>query len=1333
MALNYNTESFVKIAEDLKNQVNNNNLPKSQIDNYLRSKYDVTADEYYNAVDEALEAEEKYFEMKEEFEDSPLSFLGIGSTFIPAHLRDQELSTFQAIFDFPGKLIQSGIRGSASGIAQLAEMALPKEATEAISDVADKVDESLSDNRIYKALQTTFDPATNVAEEVGGELGSIFLAGGALTKGITKLAPKLAKKETLGGAVPAVAGFTAADIIVTDKNESLANTIIDIFPDSEPILENIAINPDDADSIKILKKALEGTVLGSITEGAIRAAAPLIRKIRAKNKAINEDGVLQPPKDDTGKIKETEVVERPDGSYQQKVSVQQPIKLLTPEYATESKNWLSRFGTSRQGFDEESFKALEKLENTLRGETKVAELYGRKFTDVLEKEFGKPFNQIDKEDMELVNDALGRISPIDETIPDDVLKIIKSKKKPTKKDQNVLDRYNRKILNEARERQDLALTKLPTNVANEITTLRAVIDNYSKEIVERGLGGAGKTSAAIDNKIGLYLTTDYEIFTNPKWLDKIKKASKGEVNDVEALQVVQGMKNHIKKTHKGADEIKVNEILDDTIARFEKGEEDFFKLFEPDRPIGQHHLGKIITGQKYIPSDLRKLMKEVDDPVSRVMSTMDKQGRLIAEHQFLTEIRDIALSKYGSKLFRTGSEFKGTGGVAKTTDENTFDGKLADIANDYIKTLGPEANPLVGVFTTKTYRDKLAKGLDFKSPQTPLAKALPALNAWMSGAQTVLSEATHLVNIQGNIWMSIANGNVMPFRGGIKEMLTYNPALNRLVNKRGGKLKIDIEEFKNLQQKGLINSGINQEFFYRSLEDAGFENLLKSRNKLLRYPSKFIDGVSTVYRAEDDVFKVYNYYQELNRYKKVFEKQLKTKQNPNGTMTQADLEEYAADVVKNTLPTYSRVPRALKGTRRLGVIGAFPSFTAESFRVYKNSAMIGVRDFLRGMKDGNAAMMQAGAERLAGLTAMTAVGSGAVFSNNEKNGIDEDDNSVIDMLSLVYDKGSSRYFNKPVMINPKTGHLETNFINISRAFPYDAPIKLVKAMYEYGESGQPLDNTNIDEIVEKVGQVFDPLKTESLAVESLINLLRGQDSYGNKKDFLENLEREVFNKAMPRTITDIYKATKAADSATGMSELGFPNRFEDRIKRFYGITQTTFDFNRSLQSKASENRRAIQEAEQGLRSEIGKLRAGTMDYSDPDTKNEIIKIVDEYAQKNFEAQKSLAETLYEFKKLNYYVKKGNKLYPKKITDQKVLEILTEKNLFKEPKFIRNTLARNTKEKNGIGIFMPSTLSGSIAKIFEKRDKIPPEIISIIDNRLYQWNSASLPLLIVDEE
>ena len=43
-------------------------------------------------------------------------------------------------------------------------------------------------------------------------------------------------------------------------------------------------------------------------------------------------------------------------------------------------------------------------------------------------------------------------------------------------------------------------------------------------------------------------------------------------------------------------------------------------------------------------------MKEVDNPINRITNTIDKQGRLIAEHQFLREIRDIALSDYGSNF-----------------------------------------------------------------------------------------------------------------------------------------------------------------------------------------------------------------------------------------------------------------------------------------------------------------------------------------------------------------------------------------------------------------------------------------------------------------------------------------------------------------------------------------------------------------------------------------------------------------------------------------------------------------------------------------------------------
>lgn len=195
-------------------------------------------------------------------------------------------------------------------------------------------------------------------------------------------------------------------------------------------------------------------------------------------------------------------------------------------------------------------------------------------------------------------------------------------------------------------------------------------------------------------------------------------------------------------------------------------------------------------------------MKEVESPTSRIANTIDKQGKLIAEHQFLREIREIATSNYGSNLFRTGSKFKGDGGIAKQAGDNiTFGGELEDIANNYIRTLGPNANPLLGVFTTKSFKKKLAGTLDVKSPVHWTLKSLHGMQAWASGAQTVLSEATHLVNVSGNIIMSVANGNVMPWRGGIKEMLSYSPSLRMLINKSGTKFKINIDEFKDLQKR----------------------------------------------------------------------------------------------------------------------------------------------------------------------------------------------------------------------------------------------------------------------------------------------------------------------------------------------------------------------------------------------------------------------------------------------------------------------------------------------------------------------------------------------------
>ena len=1387
MALSYNTESYVNIAEDLKKQVDSGKLSQDQIDPYLRQKYEVTADEYYDATDQALEAEKKYFEMKKKLEDSPTSFLGMGSSYIPAHLREQEESTFQSILNFPTNTVQAGVR-SLKGLADLGAMALPEAVTKPITEVAGDVDDALSGNKVYEAVKTTFDPATTKAEEVVGDVGSLFAGGFGAANLIGKAAPVL--KTTLGGAIPNIAGFTAADIIVTDKNQNLANILMNAYPESMGWLETLAINPDDTDSVKLLKKAGEGLGFGILTEGAIRAIGVGYRALKGKNKAIVEDDVLTPPVDDSGKITDVEVIQKADGSYQQKATIKQPIKILdTLKRKTDTRpgsgareakesGFLKRWLTSRQGIDEKSFKAMEKLDNTLRAETQAAENQGKQFISVLEKEYGTSIDKISKENIELINDALGRIPALGEDASDEVLKILKKplskrtrkpkppkppkegakpRKKPKKpkkppkiSDEEVLDNYTAQVLAAARQRQGDALAKLPENVAKETERLRLIVDTNSEEIVKRGLGDSGKTSAAIDNKVGLYLTTDYEIFTNPQWLKRIKAAkADGQIDDKEALDVVQGVRNYVKKNNKKLSEADIDESVNGIIKRFDGSEEDFFKVLTGEgETAGGHYLGKIIKGRKYIPSDIRKLLKEVENPTNRVMATIDKQGKLIAEHQFLREIREIAVSDYGSNLFRTGSKFKGKEGIAKEAgkDSEIFGGDLEDIANNYIKTLGPNANPLLGVFTTPSFKKKLSETLDVKSPTNKFLKGLHGMQVWASGAQTVLSEATHLVNVSGNVIMSLANGNIMPWRGGIKEMLTYSPDLNRLLNKVGGKFKINIEEYKDLQQRGLVSSGVNQEFFVRSLDDAGFEKLLNNSNKAVRYPSKIVDGLASIYRAEDDTFKVFNYYQELSKARKAF---------PN--MPEEQLKELATDTVKEILPIYSRVPRALKGSRIVPVVGAFPSFLVESFRVGKNTSILGAKEFLTGVFTRNAGLAQNGAERMAGTLAVGALGSGYLISGNEANGISKVDNEVIDKLSPIYDRNSVRSFNKPFMLNHKTGNIETNFFNVSRNIPYDAMLKFSKAIFQYANSGKLTDANQIEDTVQKIGQVFDPLITESLAIEPILNLL--SKTKGGRAIYPEDATvMDIFKVALgelgprffPKTIIDIMNYQKSVDSRREKTkdEKGFPNltseekdyfgvatksgypaRVADRIKRFYGLTQQTFDFNQSLQSTVNKEAFAIRNIDGEMKNFLRTFQDRTQDLSKQETVDKIINEVDAFVEKSFNAQKKLAEILDTAKDLTYFnnrIKddKGN-MIRQTIDDSKLKAILSKKGFLEGKEIVDTALVYLNQQR---GRFVPPLLGKDKIQKFEGMNKIRKELLLMIENRLIQYRRQTVPLI-----
>jgi|TARA_R100001530_G_scaffold131900_1_gene103857 hypothetical protein len=1352
MALYYNTEKYVNIANDLKNQINSGNLSIDQAEEYLRQTHDVSAEEYSKATTQALEAEQKYFKMKKEFESSPISFIGISSTFIPAHLREQEESTVQSIINFPARVLQSGIRGLGTGLPDLGGMILPEKISEPISEIASDVDDALEENKytsgVYKALKSTFDPATTGAEEITGDIATLVAGGIGVASKIGKAAPIL--KQTLGGAIPTIAGFTVADIVVTDKNQNIANILIQEFPETEEYLARLAIDENDSDAMKLLKKATEGVVIGGIAEGVFKGAAKAYRVLKGKKKAIIEDDILTPPKDTSGKIKDVEIKETPDGEFQHKISISQPVDILTdPKFATEStgaKGFYKRWFESRQGFDPQTFRALEGLDAEVRGARKLAQQESRDFVRVLQKEYGTKLKNIAKEDLEIINEALGKVPNPGIGASKQILKIFgKAPNKRTPAEKKLLREHVAKITANAKQSQVEALEKLPENVRQKIMELRQSIDARSLRLREMGL--APKISTAIDNKIGLYVTADYEIFTNPQWLKRIKAAVKGS-DDVEATQIVEGVRRWIKRTHPKYNQTEVQGKLDEIINAFESGEESFFKFLGMGKNArtDQHPLSKSLDPRKPFPEEIRALLKEVDNPVDRFTSTINKQSKLIAEHNFLSSMRTIAESGYGSKLFRISKR-------PLTEGDTSFIGNMEEIANSYIRAQGKKANPLAGVYTTKSYKDMVAKGLDFNTPNNKILRALHSAQALASGAQTVMSEATHLINLQGNVVFSIANGNVMPWSmlgkdsvaSALKKVATASPDFNRLVLRmKGNKLKISTEEFRNLQRRGLIDSGVTQEFFSRSLE-AGLSNPIK----LLNPVAKTYKALGELYRGEDAIFKVFNYYRELAKYRKAYPK-----------LTEDQLQVFAAEIVKDTLPTYSRIPRALKATRIAPVVGAFPSFLVESFRVAKNTAKIGARDFGKGLATGNLSLMRIGAERLAGLTAVGVAGEGYLISNNQEKGVTETDDKVVSILSAFYNKDSVRRYEKPMMLNPKTGHIETTYTNISRNDPYDAVRKFAKLVFQYATSEKMTDPEQIEETIEKLALVFDPVITESLAIEPILNLLAKRK--GRRDLFPEGatpdqitaiVVKELGMTYVPKTITDIIKYQQALDSdrekdkkgydskltkeeldefSAGTSKFGFPNRAADRLKRFYGITQSTFNFNKSLQYKVAKKNSEINNIKGQLFSSLRELQAGytgsilRTHLSDPKIVEELNKKVDEYVLKTYRSQQDLAEILRDSQKLNYYTKDKGKLIPRTMDAKKLKAILTEKEFVDLSPNVEPALLF------GVGQYKPPLIDVKRAETLEGVQKVPREIILAVQQRLEAYAKRNTPLLKKEE-
>jgi hypothetical protein len=849
-----------------------------------------------------------------------------------------------------------------------------------------------------------------------------------------------------------------------------------------------------------------------------------------------------------------------------------------------------------------------------------------------------------------------RASEIHAKLVTSIAKAVKTSKFSEKEIDDILNQYLK---------GKKTLASLPKEVRPWAKEAKGEITNLSKMFLKSNYVPP-KMKAVIEENMGSYLRKTYQFYENKNWRPSQEVIDEVTDSIAASIKKAKGTKNITPFQQQEARRV-VNDIL-------KRDTKDYNNIISHLNGVFGTKKNEVVFQQrKNIAPAIQKLLgaEEVDASLA-VFRTLDTLGTQITNYKLYDDLYEKGLGKWF---------FKETGKFSKAPDESlkaaTIEGK------QFLQLDGLRTTPEIAELFNTMARNK---GQTRQVLERMYGYFLTAKGSSQAAA-TVFNGLTHVRNTLGGSIILMRNG-INPFTDEtIKSSQILSNDLFTMDATKKNKVLSDL--YEDYQRLGIVNQNVRVGEFKNLINDLAAN---PNENMLSKFPEIFKKAgrkATSVYVAEDDLWRIVAYNKELNTLKKAY---------PDlARRNLQDLKQEAADVVRATMPTYDLIAPRLQELRKLP-IGNFFSFTAEQFRNNYNTMMRAAQE----LRSGNKVIQDRGMNRLASQVTTTYLFSkGLTDFSKLAFGISDEDEKAVRSLNLApWSKNSALLFSRD-----NKGNIQ--YIDLTYTDP-SAPVtdnfrNILNLVTDPTESMETVDRNIIGQTIEGLEFFLRPFVDEALLTEAITDILvrGGKTKEGFDIKIINPITKEplvweervdnnnlaevannmdvalghILEKVLPREATDIASLTRGKKAIR--IEEGKTSLQRELLGKLTGqrlVTITPDKIKNDFSFKLRDLNRARKVYQNNINSSITKnMKAESVlsRYEEENNKNyrEFVKskrMLD--AVKHFDIDPYEIESLVKENLTNYtkderstFLYSSNEYIPLKISDEKLNKAYEELN------------------------------------------------------------------------